>query len=173
MMKLRPTLIVGSVPFKTETVQKILALPVPFLALNPRSLADVEADIRMLGRVAQATARAEALIQKCEEISSEYEKSRNARRRGREFIARRGRIRGSVRRRGLRSLCIFPAAKWSSPAGQHISDEEVARRSQTSSCSHGPRPGAKIQAGTSAGESGVAGCERRARAQASLRCATN
>jgi iron complex transport system substrate-binding protein len=62
MMKLRPTMIVGSVPFKTETVQKILALPVPFLALNPRSLADVEADIRMLGGVTGANARAEALI---------------------------------------------------------------------------------------------------------------
>jgi iron complex transport system substrate-binding protein len=62
IMKLRPTMIVGSVPFKTDTVQKILALPVPFLALNPRSLADVEADIRLLGGVTGANARAEALI---------------------------------------------------------------------------------------------------------------
>jgi iron complex transport system substrate-binding protein len=62
LMKLRPTLIVGSVPFKTETVQKLLALPVPFLALSPRSLADVNADIRLLGRAVQANARAEALI---------------------------------------------------------------------------------------------------------------
>lgn len=62
MMKLRPTMIVGSVPFKTETVERILALPVPFLALNPRSLADIEADIRLLGQAAQASAAAEALI---------------------------------------------------------------------------------------------------------------
>ncbi len=62
LLQLRPTLIIGSVPFKTETVEKILALPVPFLALNPRSLADVEADIRALGALAGAPARATALI---------------------------------------------------------------------------------------------------------------
>lgn len=62
LMELRPTLIIGSVPFKTETVQKILVLPVPFLALNPRTLADVESDIRALGALAGANARAEALI---------------------------------------------------------------------------------------------------------------
>ena len=62
LMALRPTLIIGSVPFKTETVQKILALPVPFLALNPRTLADVESDIRALGALAGATARASTLI---------------------------------------------------------------------------------------------------------------
>lgn len=62
LLKLQPTLIVGSVPFKTETVQKILALPVPFLALNPRMLTDVEGDIRALGALADATAGAEALL---------------------------------------------------------------------------------------------------------------
>jgi iron complex transport system substrate-binding protein len=62
IMKLRPTLIVGSVPFKSETVQKILALPVPFLALNPRSLADIDSDIRALGRLIGASARAERLV---------------------------------------------------------------------------------------------------------------
>ncbi|MHB8756239.1 MAG: ABC transporter substrate-binding protein, partial [Candidatus Acidiferrales bacterium] len=64
LMELRPTLIIGSVPFRTETVQKILALPVPFLALNPRTLADVESDIRALGALASANARAEAVIRK-------------------------------------------------------------------------------------------------------------
>lgn len=62
LMKLRPSLIIGSVPFQAETVQKILTLPVPFLALNPRTLADVESDIRALGALAGANARAETLI---------------------------------------------------------------------------------------------------------------
>lgn len=62
LLKLQPTLIVGSVPLKTETVQKILALPVPFFALNPRTLADVESDIRALGALADETARATAMI---------------------------------------------------------------------------------------------------------------
>lgn len=62
LLELNPTLIIGSVPFTTETVQQILALPVPFLALNPRSLADIEMDIRTLSLLTSAKSRAEALI---------------------------------------------------------------------------------------------------------------
>lgn len=63
-MDLRPTLIIGSVPFKAETVQKILALPVPFLALNPRTLGDIEADIRLLGGISGKNEGARKLIEK-------------------------------------------------------------------------------------------------------------
>ena len=44
VMRLRPTILIGSVPFAAETVQKILAEPVAFLAINPRSLADIYND---------------------------------------------------------------------------------------------------------------------------------
>ncbi len=63
VMKLRPDVVIGSVPFKTEAVEKLLALPVAFVATNPRSLADVESDIRLLGRIAGRSAAAEKLIQ--------------------------------------------------------------------------------------------------------------
>lgn len=63
LMDLRPTMIIGSVPFKTEAVQKILALPVPFLALNPRMLADIESDIHLLGAVSGKNERARGLIE--------------------------------------------------------------------------------------------------------------
>jgi iron complex transport system substrate-binding protein len=127
MMKLRPTLIVGSVPFKAETVQKILGLPVPFLALNPRSLADVESDIRMLGGVTGANARAEALIR---EMRRNFERVRKTAKRAKT---------------GLRVYCeAWPHPRISSPpwvaelveicggemvvgAGERISDEDVAR----------------------------------------------
>src|SRR5260370_12568214 len=46
--RLRPTLIVGSVPFHPETVAGILTIPAQFLALNPRSLAAIESDIQPL-----------------------------------------------------------------------------------------------------------------------------
>jgi iron complex transport system substrate-binding protein len=62
VMKLKPTLVVGSVPFAPETVAKILAEPVAFLAINPRTLADIENDIRLLGRLADRKAAAERLI---------------------------------------------------------------------------------------------------------------
>jgi iron complex transport system substrate-binding protein len=127
LMELRPTLIVGSVPFKTETVQKILALPVPFLALNPRTLADVNADIRLLGQVAQANARAEALIR---EMQKDFDRVRK--------IAKLAKTRPRV-------YCeAWPHPRISSPpwvaelvdicggvmivpAGQRVADEDVAR----------------------------------------------
>jgi iron complex transport system substrate-binding protein len=62
VMKLKPTLVIGSVPFAPETVAKILAEPVAFLAINPRTLADIENDIRLLGRLADRQAAAERLI---------------------------------------------------------------------------------------------------------------
>jgi iron complex transport system substrate-binding protein len=62
VMKLKPTLLIGSVPFSPETVSRILAQPVRFLAINPRSLADIEKDIRLLGRVVGRPQRAEGLL---------------------------------------------------------------------------------------------------------------
>jgi iron complex transport system substrate-binding protein len=62
LMRLRPTLLIGSVPFAPETVAKILAEPVAFLALNPRSLADIETDVRTLGRLVGRSASGEKLI---------------------------------------------------------------------------------------------------------------
>jgi iron complex transport system substrate-binding protein len=51
ILKLRPTLVIGSVPYKQETVANLLEQPLNFLAMNPRTLADVEADIRLLASV--------------------------------------------------------------------------------------------------------------------------
>jgi iron complex transport system substrate-binding protein len=62
VMRLRPTLLVGSVPFATETVETLLGQPVAFLAINPRSLADIERDIRTLARLVNRPAAGEQLI---------------------------------------------------------------------------------------------------------------
>ena len=64
ILALKPTLVVGSVPFKQETVAKLLEQPLNFLAKNPRSLADIERDIRLLGRISGRAAQAERLIAK-------------------------------------------------------------------------------------------------------------
>lgn len=62
ILRLKPTLVIGSVPYKPETVAKLLEQPLNFLAMNPRTLADVENDIRMLGGIAGRAAAAEQLI---------------------------------------------------------------------------------------------------------------
>jgi iron complex transport system substrate-binding protein len=65
--KLRPTIVIGSVPYKPEIVAKLLELPATFVATNPRSLADIEMDIRLLGRLSNHDTAAENLILKMRE----------------------------------------------------------------------------------------------------------
>src|ERR1035438_3588405 len=62
ILKLRPTLVIGSVPYKQETVAKLLEQPLNFLAMNPRTLADVEADIRLLASIVGRVAEGERSI---------------------------------------------------------------------------------------------------------------
>jgi iron complex transport system substrate-binding protein len=51
ILALRPSVVIGSVPYKQETVAKLLAHPLNLLAMNPRTLEDVYADIRLLGGI--------------------------------------------------------------------------------------------------------------------------
>jgi iron complex transport system substrate-binding protein len=74
ILRLRPSLVIGSVPYKQETVAKLLEQRLNFLAMNPRSLADVETDIRLLGGIAQRAAAAEQVVRKMRLAFSEIEK---------------------------------------------------------------------------------------------------
>ena len=129
VMRLRPTILIGSVPFAAETVQRILAEPVAFLAINPRSLADIFGDVQMLGRLVNRGRAAERLIRKMQG--------------GFADVARRARGFGSSRR--VRVYCeAWPKPRISSPpwvaelvkmaggkmvvaAGRRVTDEDVAR----------------------------------------------
>ncbi len=62
ILRLRPTLVIGSVPYKQETVANLLNQPFSFLAMNPRSLEDVYADVRLLGGIAGKPEEANRLI---------------------------------------------------------------------------------------------------------------
>jgi iron complex transport system substrate-binding protein len=62
VLRLRPTLVIGSVPYKPELIASLLHAPVPFLATNPRSLADIYAEIHLLGRIAGRQAAAARLV---------------------------------------------------------------------------------------------------------------
>jgi iron complex transport system substrate-binding protein len=122
----QPTLVLGSVPYKQETVGKLLEQQFSFLAMNPRTLADVYADIRLLGGIAGRPAAAEALARKMQ----------------REFTAI-ARV-AKKNRQCLRVYCeAWPNPRISSPpwvaelvaigggemvvpAGEKVSDEQVA-----------------------------------------------
>jgi iron complex transport system substrate-binding protein len=64
VMRLRPRLLIGSVPFATQTVEALLKQPVAFLAFNPRTLADIYCDIRSLARLVNHSAAGERLIRR-------------------------------------------------------------------------------------------------------------
>ncbi len=129
VMRLKPTMLIGSVPFAQDTVAAILAQPVSFLAINPRSLADIERDIRTLGRIVNRGSNAEKLIRRMN--------------RGFRDVAR---LAGRRRtRRRLRIYCeAWPNPRISSPpwvpeivriaggiiavaAGARVTDEDVAQ----------------------------------------------
>jgi iron complex transport system substrate-binding protein len=125
VVALRPTLVIGSVPYKQETVAKLLEQPLNFLAMNPRTLADVEQDIRLLGRMAGRARAAEGVIRKM--------------RHGLRSIARRAK----ATKQRLRVYCeAWPNPRISSPpwvaelvkiagaemimpAGQKVSEQQV------------------------------------------------
>lgn len=81
IVKLRPDLVIGSVPFKAETLGKLLEQPVRFLALNPRSLADIESDIRALASLTgRATAATQVIARMRREFATIRAANRNERR---------------------------------------------------------------------------------------------
>lgn len=128
VVSLRPTLVIGSVPYKQETVAKLLEHPLTFLAMNPRSLADVEADIHLLGGIVGRGAAANRLVQ-----------SMRA-----DFQSIRARAKSVSRKNRPRVYCeAWPHPRIASPpwvaelveiaggrmvvpAGKRVSDEEVA-----------------------------------------------
>jgi len=130
ILRLKPSLVIGSVPFKAEVVAKLLEAPLNFLAKNPRTLADIQNDIRLLGGITQHQAQAERVIQRME----------------REFtaIAKRAVANRDKISRKLRVYCeAWPNPRISSPpwvaelveicgaemvvpGGQKVPEEEVA-----------------------------------------------
>ncbi len=62
IVALQPTLVIGSVPYKQETVGKLLEQRFNFLAMNTRTIEDIYADIRLLGGIAGEAAGAKSLI---------------------------------------------------------------------------------------------------------------
>lgn len=133
VMRLKPTLLIGSVPFATQAVATILAQPVGFLALNPRSLADIEANILLLGGITGRSERAAKLVSEM--------------RAGFAPVRKQARAMSKTMRK-IKSLRVYgeawPNPRISSPpwvseliqiaggvpvvaAGQRIDDEKIAR----------------------------------------------
>lgn len=126
VLALKPTLVIGSMPFKPETVAKLLEHPLTFLALNPRSLADIEADIRLLGRIADCSKKAERLVR---HMRTEFEKvaakTPKRRTRPRAYCEAWPNPRISSPP-WVAELTRIVGGEFVVPAGEKVSDEQVA-----------------------------------------------
>ena len=131
--RLRPTMLIGSVPFKPETMAQLLAIGVPLVAMNPRSLDDIYDDIELLGQI---TEREKAAKRVARTMRHDLEK----------IATRARRIAPGAARRAARPRIYceaWPNPRISSPpwvaelvelaggepcvpAGRRLTDEEVA-----------------------------------------------
>src|SRR5579864_4371856 len=129
VMRLKPTLLIGSVPFALETVASILKEPVAFLAINPRSLADIEVDIRTLARLVGRSTAGEKLIR---EMRSNFESIEQRAKQFRNQSRPRVYCEAWPRPRissppWVSELVGMAGGEAVAPAGMRLADEDVAR----------------------------------------------
>lgn len=126
VLSLHPTLVIGSIPYKQETLAKLLEHPLTFLAMNPRTLADVEADILLLGRIAGCEIAAQSIVAKMRRSFIEIErKAKQSSTRPRVYCEAWPNPRiGSPP--WVAELVKIAGGEMVVPAGQRVTDEEVA-----------------------------------------------
>jgi len=127
VMRLKPTLLIGSVPFAFATVEAILKEPVAFLAINPRSLADIETDVRTLARLASRASAGEKLIRRMRlHFTNIAERVKQFRNRPRVYCEAWPKPRISSPP-WVAQLVALAGGKMALPAGEKVSDEQVAK----------------------------------------------
>src|SRR5258708_24908616 len=126
IVALRPTLVIGSLPYKQETVGKLLEQRFSFLAMNPRSLTDVYADIRLLGKITCRAKSAEALVRKMHrEFAELARKAKKSNRRPRVYCEAWPNPRISSPP-WVAELVEIAGGEMIVPAGEKVTDAQVA-----------------------------------------------
>lgn len=64
---LAPDLVIGSVPYRAQVVDGLVARGLRFLATYPRCLEDIYKDIRLLSRIVDAPAKGDALVRRMQD----------------------------------------------------------------------------------------------------------
>lgn len=124
---LAPTLVIGSVPFKAETVGRLLERPITFLAQSPRSLADIYADIRLLGAITGRQSAANRLVARMEQtFAAIRRRAARVKRRPRVYCEAWPNPRISSPP-WVAELVEMAGGKMVVPAGQRVTDAEVKK----------------------------------------------
>jgi len=124
--RLRPTLLIGSVPFKPEVVAELVKLPANFLALNPRSLGGIEENCRLLGEITGREGAARGLVRKMRESFDRVRKlARKAKRRRKVYCEAWPNPRISSPP-WVAELAEIAGGRMILPAGKRLTDHDVA-----------------------------------------------
>lgn len=124
---LRPSIIIGSVPFRPEVVAELLKLRAAFVALNPRSLADIFADIRRLGGLTNRMAAAAKVVSRVQKQFAEIrQRAARAKSRPRVYCEAWPNPRISSPP-WVAELVTFAGGRMVVPAGARVSDAQVAK----------------------------------------------
>ena len=127
ILRLNPSLVIGSVPYKQETLAKLLEHPLNFLAMNPRSLADIENDILLLGRLTNLFLQAARLVKRMrQEFAAIAKRSRVMRKKFRVYCEAWPNPRISSPP-WVAELVKFCGGEMVLPPGQRVSDEQVTQ----------------------------------------------
>jgi iron complex transport system substrate-binding protein len=126
ILQLKPTIVIGSVPYKQETVAKLLEHPVTFLAMNPRSIEDVYCDIRLLGGITNHQPQAEREVRRMHSAFAQIrQKSRKSREKPRVYCEAwpNPRISSPPWVAELVAIC---GGEFVGTAGQKVNDADIA-----------------------------------------------
>ena len=126
IVALRPTLVIGSVPYKQETVAKLLEQPLNFLAMNPRSLQDIYADVRLLSSIAGHSPRGEALIRKMHSEFATIARAAKKSKPGPRVYCEAWPNPRISSPPWVAELVKFAGGEMTVPAGEKVSDQQVA-----------------------------------------------
>lgn len=125
--RFRPTLIVGSVPYRPETLATLLEYPAPFVATNPRTLSDVFNEIQLLGALVGRERAANRLARRMRaEMARIGRRVRGKRRRPRVYAEAWPHPRISSPP-WVAELIDLAGGKMVVPAGKRITDAGVLR----------------------------------------------
>jgi len=126
ILKLKPDLVIGSVPFKAETLGRLLESPLRFLALNPRSLEDIESDIRVVAGLVGRRSAASLVIRKMRHSFAKIRQKTRGKRALRVYSEAwpNPRIASPP---WVAELVALAGGEMVVPAGQKISHEQIAR----------------------------------------------
>lgn len=125
LLALKPTLVIGSVPYKQETVAELLKQPLNFLAMNPRTLADIAKDILLLGRITGREAAARRTVRAMDAAFSKIAAKQNKERRVRVYCEAWPNPRISSPP-WVAEIVKIAGGEMVQPAGERVTDAQIA-----------------------------------------------